>query len=188
MIEFPNKKYQIIYADPPWKYEKMNAYEDRKVNVDVYPRMEIEDICNLPVNKIADDDSLLFLWVTTPFLKKGLRVMNSWGFDYTTIAFVWIKTYNDGRPITGMGWYTRNATELVLLGKKGKRLHREDMNVHQIVFSPISNHSKKPEEIRNRIIKLCGNVPRIELFARTKREGWDAWGNEVPKEEQRILR
>ena len=181
------KKYQIIYADPPWKYEKMNAYELRKVNVDVYDRMEIDDICKLPVNDIAEDNALLFLWVTTPFLKKGIRVMESWGFDYVTIAFVWVKTYRDGRPITGMGWYTRNSVEMVLLGKRGKRLHREDMNVHQLIQSPLRGHSRKPDEIRTRIVKLLGDVPRIELFARERVEGWDAWGNEVPNEQQNIL-
>ena len=178
-MELPNKKYQIVYADPPWKYEKLNFYEKKGVNKEVYPRMELEDIIKLPIKEIVEDNSILFLWTTTPFIKKALRVMEEWGFEYCTIVFVWVKTYDDGKIITGMGRYTRNSIEMVLLGKRGVGVKRIGTNVNQTVFAPIENHSKKPDIIRKKIVELLGDVPRIELFARQKTEGWDVWGNQV---------
>jgi len=179
-----NKKYNIIYADPPWEYVKLNFYQKKGVNNKVYDRMKIEDIKQLKIGEIAEDNSLLFLWVTNPMLKKGLEVMQSWGFEFTTIAFVWVKTYKSGKEITGMGRYTRSCVELCLLGKRGIGVKRKDTNVPQIVYSNLQNHSKKPEEIRDRIFRLFDDVPRIELFAREKKEGWDVWGNEVKSDIQ----
>ena len=173
------RKYKIIYADPPWEYVKLNFYQKKGVNNKVYGRMKIEDIKALKVGEIAEDNSLLFLWVTNPMLKKGLEVMQSWGFEFTTIAFVWVKTYRSGKEITGMRRYTRSCVELCLLGKKGVGVIRKDTNVPQIIYSNLEGHSKKPDEIRNRITNLCGDVPRIELFARQKTEGWAVWGNEI---------
>ncbi len=178
-MEFPNKAYKVIYADPPWKYEKLNFFEKKGVNKEVYPRMELEEILKLPVNSISDKDSLLFLWVTTPFLKKGIQVMEAWGFSFVTIAFVWTKTYEDGKIITGMGRYTRNSVELVLLGRKGVGVKRLGTNVNQSIFFPIANHSKKPDVVRDKIVELVGDVSRIELFARQKTAGWDCWGNDI---------
>ena len=183
-----HQKYKIIYADPPWKYVKLNCYEKKGVNNKVYDRMEIEDICNLDVESIADKDSLLFLWTTAPFLQKAFRVIESWGFKFVTIAFVWIKTYSNGNAITGMGRYTRSATEFVLLARKGKGVIREDTNVHQLIYSNLSKHSEKPKEIRDRIVNLVGDVPRIELFSREKVKGWDCFGNEVDSDVQLIAK
>jgi N6-adenosine-specific RNA methylase IME4 len=179
MIPFPNKKYSIIYADPPWEYTKLNFYEKKGVNEKVYNRMNIDDIKALPISSISEDNSLLFLWTTNPMLKKSLDVIPAWGFEFTTIAFVWVKTYRSGKEITGMGRYTRSCVELCLLAKKGVGVVRKDTNVPQIVYSNLEKHSKKPDEIRDRITLLCGNVPRIELFARQKFDGWDNWGNEI---------
>jgi N6-adenosine-specific RNA methylase IME4 len=173
------KKYKIIYADPPWKYVKLNFYEKKGVNNKVYERMELEDIKALRIGDISDDNSLLFLWVTNPMLKKGLEVMKEWGFEFTTIAFVWVKTYKNGKEICGMGRYTRSCVELCLLGKKGIGVIREGTNVPQIVYSNLEHHSKKPDEIRDRIVELLGDVSRIELFAREKVKKWDSWGNEI---------
>lgn len=173
------KKYKIIYADPPWKYGKLNMYDKKGINNKVYNRMEIGDICKLNVKDISDKDSLLFLWTTAPFIQKAFRVMESWGFKFVTIAFVWIKTYSSGKEITGMGRYTRSACEFVMLGRKGKGVIRKDTNVHQLIYSNLSKHSEKPEEVGKRISSLMGDVPRIELFARKKIKGWDVWGNEV---------
>ena len=186
-LPFPDKKYQVIYADPPWKYLKLNCYEKKGVNTEVYNRMEIDEICFLKVNNIADKDCLLFLWATAPFLQKAFKVIESWGFQFVTIAFVWIKTYSNNKAITGMGRYTRSATEFVLLGRKGTGVIRKDTNVHQIVYSNLKGHSEKPSQIRDLIVKLTGDVPRIELFARDKMEGWDVWGDQVPSDEQEVL-
>ena len=190
-------KYKIIYADCPWKYEKLNMYEYKGVNKEVYPRMEIEEIKSLPVKDMADDNSLLFLWVTTPMLKKGLEVIESWGFEFSTIVFVWVKTYKgksiakalprEKKIITGMGRYTRNSVELVLLGKRGVGVKRIGTNVHQTIFSPIRDHSRKPDEIRNRIVELFGDVPRIELFARRRFDGWNTKGNQLEPYIQKYL-
>ena len=174
-----NKRYKIIYADPPWKYVKLNFYDKKGVNNKVYDRMELEDICKLNVNDIADKDSLLFMWTTAPFLQKAFKVIEDWGFKYVTMAFVWVKTYSNGNSITGMGRYTRSSTEYVLLAKKGKGVIRKGTNVHQLIKSNLEKHSKKPDEIRERIKELCGDIPKVELFAREKKGGWDVWGNEV---------
>jgi len=134
-IPFPNKKYNIIYADPPWQYKNWS--------------------------------------------KKGIELIEEWGFKYKTIGFTWVKK-NKKTPswFWGMGYWTRSNAELCLLATKGKP-KRIDAGVHSILDTPIQKHSQKPQETRDRIVKLVGNLPRVELFAREKTEGWDVWGNEV---------
>ena len=195
MIPFPNKKYQIIYADPPWSYkvyseDKKSAQECAKK---YYKTMEIEDICNLPVADLADKDCKLFLWATPPCLPEALETMCSWGFEYKTIVFCWIKTTDKrDRPFFGIGHWTASNCELVLGGlKKGGRLNRQDKSISQIILSPREDHSKKPNIVRSKIVQLCGDIPRIELFARQKAEGWDVWGDqaegkEIPKSPKEI--
>lgn len=141
--------------------------------------MNIDDICNLPIKNIANENCVLFLWVTFPTLLDSFKVIKSWGFIYKTVAFVWIKQ-NKKTPTLfwGMGFWTRANAEICLLATKGKP-KRISAKVHQVIISTIEEHSKKPDETRNRIIELIGDVPRIELFARQKTEGWDVWGNEV---------
>ena len=185
LMELPKKKYKIIYADPPWSY-------DRKVGQGVaceqYDTMDIEDIKNLPIKRLADDDCALFIWVTFPKLNEGLEVIKAWGFTLKTVAFNWIKTNSDGSPFFGIGFYTKSNGEICILATKGKTLKVLDNSISQIVMSRKSKHSSKPHICYSMIERLFGDLPRIELFARTKREGWDAWGNEVPKEEQRLLK
>ena len=141
--------------------------------------MSIEDICKLPVEKIADKDCVLFMWMTFPTLVEGLKVLENWGFKYKTVAFVWIKQ-NKKTPslFWGLGFWTRANAEICILATKGKP-KRISAKVHQVIISPVEEHSKKPDETRNRITELVGNLPRIELFARQKVDGWDTWGNEV---------
>lgn len=173
------KKYQIIYADPPWQFKVYSDKEKGRSAEIHYPTMKIEDICNLPVNNIASKDSVLFMWVTFPNLMEGLKVIESWGFIYKTVAFVWIKQ-NRRKPslFLGMGFWTRANAEICLLATKGKP-KRISAKVHQVIVSKIEEHSKKPNETRKRIVELMGELPRIELFAREKVVGWDVWGNEV---------
>jgi len=176
-IPLPNKKYKIIYADPPWEYD--DPLKSKKVWGNVtnhYDTMSVEDICKLPVNDIAENDCMLFLWGTWPQLPNVMKVMESWGFEYKSIAFVWVKTFN-GRYHRGMGRWTRSNTEFVLLGKKGKP-KRMSCKISQLVVSPVNGHSKKPDKVRQQIVRLMGDIPRIELFARTKVHGWDVWGND----------
>lgn len=180
-MNFPNKKYQIIYADPPWSYSSFssNSYNAWGLAKNHYQTMNVDDIKKIPIHEITDKNCMLFLWVTLPNLKQGIEVLEAWGFEYKTTAFVWIK--QDKSTIKpkkyGMGWYTRSNAELVLLGRKGK-FERKSTRIQQVVNSTIGEHSQKPNEVRDRILKLCGDLPRIELFARTKVHGWDVWGND----------
>lgn len=142
--------------------------------------MNIEDIQRLPVKEIAADDCILFMWVTFPTLQEAFSVIEAWGFTYKTVAFAWVKQ-NKRSPslFWGMGHWTRANVELCLLATKGTP-KRQSAAVHQIVLSPIEEHSKKPDVVREKIIELAGDLPRIELFARQTVDGWDTWGNEVP--------
>lgn len=171
-----NKKYHIIYADPAWDYLGGRIKGSAKNH---YPVMPLKDICALPVKKIAADDSLLFLWTTFPKLYEAFDVINAWGFEYKTVAFVWIKRTKTGNDwFTGLGYWTRSNAELCLLATRGKP-KRFSRAVHQLIITPIEEHSKKPDITRDKIVELAGNLPRIELFARRKTLGWDVWGNEV---------
>lgn len=171
-----NKKYNIIYADPPW------SYKDKKCNGNCeshYKTMNIEDICNLPIKNIADKDCVLFLWVTYPMLNEGLKLIEEWGFKYKTIGFQWIKQNKSGKGFFfWLGRWTRGNSECCLIAVKGKP-KRISNSVSQLVFSPLQEHSKKPDIVREKIVELIGDKPRIELFARQSVEGWDCWGNKV---------
>ena len=165
------KKYNIIYADPPWKYLT-------SVN---YPTVPIEEIKRFPIDNIAEEDCALFLWATYPILPECIETLKALGFRYVTVAFTWVKTNkNDGKPFFGLGNWTRANAEICLLGIRGK-LKRKSTKVRQVVLSPLREHSRKPDEIRDSIVELLGDLPRIELFARQTVKGWDCWGNETTK-------
>lgn len=178
MIALPTKKYSIIYADPPWQYnDRLDPSRRIKYNVE-----DDSWIANLPVAEIADKDCALFLWVTMPKLQEGLDVIKAWKFTYKTCAFTWIKTIPKGRAKAwGMGRWTRSNAELCLLATLGKP-KRQNKGVHSLVISPIREHSRKPDEVRDLIVKLCGDLPRIELFSRNNVKGWDCWGDQAPAE------
>ena len=175
------QKYQIIYADPPWSYKVWSKKTGLGRSAEShYSTMNKEDIQNLPIRDICEKDCVLFLWVTAPCLIEGIELIKKWGFEYKTIGFTWVKK-NKKTPswFWGMGYYTRANTELCLLATRGKILKRKSRSVHQIIDTPIREHSQKPEEARDKIIELFGNLPRIELFARQKTEGWDTIGNDI---------
>lgn len=165
--------------------------------------MKIDEICSLPVHELANDNCILFLWVTFPRLWEGLEVINQWGFKYKGLGFNWIKLNKKSNEVIskllkitddrnwellnsvlnkivfwGMGYWTRQNSEVCLIGIKGK-IPPQVKNMHSVIFSPIEEHSKKPLVVRDDIEKICGDVSRIELFARQKSEGWDVWGDEV---------
>ena len=170
------RKYQAIYADPPWDYQQCRLSGSAKKH---YPTMRIEELCALPVAEIADRDCALFLWATFPQLPEALRLIQAWGFVYKTVAFVWLK--QNRKALTwfyGLGFWTRSNAEICLLATKGHP-KRQSAGIHQLVISPVERHSKKPDEVREKIVELMGDVPRIELFARQQTPGWDVWGNEV---------
>lgn len=175
MIPFPDKKYQIIYADPPWEYKESGS--GTRVVKSHYPTMSIDEICNLPLEDICDSKCILFLWVTFPRLEQGLRVMKEWNFKYYGLGFDWVKTSKNGNPSWGMGYYTRQNTEICLIGVKKERIKPLVRNILAVIHSPRQKHSQKPDVVKDYITQICGDLPRIELFARQKTEGWDVWGD-----------
>jgi len=178
---FPLGKYQIIYADPAWKYYQ-GGYKNQEQHyetLDINYIIKFIDENKRHVKDLADENCILFLWTTSPMLPYMIELIKEWGFKYSTVGFVWVKSLKDGNNFHfGCGNWTRANCEYCLIGIKGK-IERKDASISQIIYEPISKHSKKPAIVREKIVKLVGNLPRIELFARNKRPGWDFWGNEI---------
>ena len=171
-----DKKYNIIYADPPWKYDDKGCQGAAEK---IYPTMAVKEMATLPINSIANDDSVLLMWATYPKMQDALDLIKAWGFTYKSIAFQWVKQNKSGNGyFFGLGWWTRGNTEPCLIATRGKP-KRASASVGQLIFSPLRNHSQKPDQAREKAIELVGDVPRIELFARQHVDGWDCWGNEV---------
>jgi N6-adenosine-specific RNA methylase IME4 len=169
--------YGVIYADPPWPFKVWGKDTGSGRSAESHYRtMELADIVNLPVRAITAKDALLFLWVPMPLLPEGISILGAWGFKYKTVAFTWAKVNDAGKPAYGMGYWTRANSELVLLGTRGKP-KRQAADVLSLVLAPRRDHSAKPPEVRDRIVRLMGDVPRIELFARERAEGWHALGD-----------
>jgi len=182
------KKYQIIYADPPWDYSCIGKNFDRqftKKKTGFYPIVSAKDhynsltnieIMKLPIEKLCAKDCLLFIWITSPHINIGMKVIEAWGFEYKTVAFVWYK------QATNPGFYSMSECELCFVAKKrGGNIPkpRGIRNARQFLAEKRTKHSAKPSEIRNRILKMFPEQNKIELFAREKVAGWDVWGNEV---------
>lgn len=150
--------------------------------------MSVEDIKSIPVSSIADDGAVLFLWATYPNLREALEVVKAWGFEYKTVAFTWVKTSTKKNvPIIGCGYWTRANAEICLLATKGKNYPRRvNAGVRQLVVAPQMKHSAKPVEVRERIVELLGDLPRIELFARERCEGWDYLGLDLDNTDIRV--
>jgi len=177
-MKLPNKKYPIIYADPSWSYrDKCNAGKRGASHKYKTPPQSVIEA--LPVADIAARDCALFMWVTMPKLYEAKSVIDAWGFEYKTVAFTWVKR-NKKSPtwFWGMGGWTRANAELCMLATKGKP-KRISASVHSVIDAPIGKHSAKPPIVRDKIVELMGDLPRIELFAREKCPGWDAWGDEL---------
>ena len=166
-----NMKYQIIYADPPWQWKTYSDKGRQKTPDNHYSLMSLDDLENITIP--SDDNCALFMWTQDAHLHNAIHLGEKWGFIYKTIAFVWDKQN------FGMGYWTRKGAEICLLFTKGHP-KRVDAGVRQFVSSKAREHSRKPDEVRDRIVQLMGDLPRIELFARQKTDGWDTWGNEVP--------
>ena len=177
------KKYQIIYADPPWRFGSKQYRDGGRTFQDIhekYPTMTLSDIKALKIRDIIDNDCACFLWSTDAHLKEAIELIECWGFKYKTVAFVWLKKYKTGTSVIKFAPWTLKSTEICLLGIKGiMGKYKKSNKVRQFVVAERTSHSKKPNEIRNRIEELFGDLPRIELFAREKTSGWDVWGNEV---------
>jgi len=175
----PIGRYGVILADPPWNHSSWEGGGDRHPSRH-YDVMSVEEIASLPVSGLAGEDCALFLWGCYPLIPEALMIVEAWGFDYRTVAFTWVKTNPvSGNLFIGCGSWTRANPEPCLLGIKG-RPKRKDAGIPQLIVSPRREHSRKPEEAYHRIETLLDG-PYLELFARTERPGWDAWGDEVGK-------
>lgn len=181
MIPFPDKKYQIIYADPPWQYHLRT--DNTGVSQKHYPSMELNELLNMPVCDLADTDCLLFMWATNPCLEEAMQVGKTWGFEYKTVGFVWYK------KSAVVSFYTMSQCELCLIFKKGKIPQpRGARNIRQFLSVKRSKHSAKPPQVRDAIKEMFPDQDKIELFARKPKDvlfpdpsfdGWDVWGNEA---------
>lgn len=173
------RKFRAFYADPAWEFRAYSPLGMSRSPERHYPTMTTEQICALPVEALAEDDAILFLWAVYHRLPDALMVCNAWGFDYKTVAFTWVKTYRDKLRtyFMGLGYWTRANPEICLLATRGspKRINKD---VPNLIVSQRCRHSEKPEEIAHRIERLVDG-PYLEMFARRPRDGWSVWGNDV---------
>lgn len=166
----------VILCDPPWAYrvEGGRGAADKH-----YDTAGLGELCMLPVEDLAAEDAVIFMWATWPTLPDAFGLMRAWGFKYKTCAFSWHKTNKlQDTPFVGLGHWTRANSEPCLLGVRGKP-QRVSKAVQQVISAPVGAHSAKPAVTRDRIMELMGDVPAIELFARDRDPRFEAWGNEV---------
>jgi N6-adenosine-specific RNA methylase IME4 len=178
------KRYPVIYADPPWQFAAYSKKGEGRSAVAHYDCMTKEELRALPISNIAEGDCVLFLWTTDPFLPDALELIKAWGFKYKTVAFYWAKTnrsivgseFTENDFFVGLGYWTRANVEPCLLATRGhpKRISRK---VRRLIISPRRQHSRKPDEIYERIEQLVDG-PYVELFSRISRDRWDGWGNQ----------
>lgn len=189
--KLPRKRFDIIYADPPWHYNGKLQFDKSSKSADhidlsrnifissasfKYPTLRTSEMMQIPIHEIAKDDCLLFMWTTNPHLAQAIKLGEAWRFEYKTVAFVWDKmTHNPGQ-------YTLSNCELCLVFKRGRIPQpRGARNIQQLVRSTRKEHSQKPQEVIRAIENMFPTQERIELFARRKSEGWSAWGLDVLK-------
>ena len=181
MSAHPTGKHHVMLADPPWLYN-ISAGDHRwggkgKRRIRHYNGMTQREMLALPMRDLAAQDAALFMWATMPTLPDAMELMSAWGFTYKTVAFTWVKLNRNGAPYMGMGHYTRANAELCLLGLRGK-MTRKARNVSQAMLLPRREHSRKPDEQYERIMRLFDG-PYLEMFARQRWPGWDVWGNQT---------
>lgn len=201
-----SQKYQIIYADPPWNYgsriSRGSGTRTRFGNgaEGHYPLMRDRELLEMApqVQAITDQDAVMLMWATMPRLDFGIELLRAWGFKYSTVAYCWVKTTKAAEmefrkpkllsnwddftrllPAKGPGGYTQSNVEAVLLGTRGKSLTVKPLPHSQLIFAPRREHSRKPDEVRDRIVELFGDRTRVEMFARFPAPGWDAFGHGV---------
>ena len=194
-------RYSLIYADPAWSYGNTIS---NGAAVDHYPTMSLLDMKRLPVWELAADNAVLAMWYTGTHNQEAIELAEAWGFTVRTMkGFTWVKLNQlaelritkalaegdvtnfydfldllNGQTKMNGGNYTRANTEDLLIATRGKGLERLSASVKQVIYSPLGEHSAKPEEARFRLEKLYGDVPRIELFSRCGAPGWHHWGNQ----------
>lgn len=195
--DLPQKKFDVIYADPPWDYGGKLQFDKSSKSADKidlgkkifissanfkYPTVKTKDLKKIPIHEIANDDCLLFMWVTNPHLAQGIELGKAWGFEYKTVAFVWDKMVHNP------GQYTMSYCELCLVFKRGRiPKPRSARNIKQLIHSKRTKHSEKPMQVLDSIEKMFTSQQKIELFARNNPEGWDIWGLDVKEEYEETL-
>lgn len=181
-ISNSNTKYQVILIDPPWNYKRTVGKGIAKDEYNILSDQEVLDLTL--VSSLADDKCCaLLLWVTGPKMDVGIQALQKWGFQYKTVFFTWVKTTKNGKPVCGLGHYTRSSTEFCLLATRGNVLqHKKSSSIPQLIISERREHSRKPPEAKSLILSFFGSdLRKIELFSRESTEGWDVWGNETDK-------
>ncbi len=181
----PGRKYGVIYADPPWTFATYSAKGKGRSAEAHYDCLSVRELCRLPVQDWTAKDALLFLWVTDPLLPRALEVIEAWGFSYKTVGFYWVKLNKSAKAelfiprsfFTGLGFWTRANPEMCLLAAKGHP-RRKGRDVRRLVMAPRREHSRKPDQVYDRIERLADG-PYLELFARQSHPGWDAWGDQA---------
>jgi N6-adenosine-specific RNA methylase IME4 len=180
-VSLPIGPFSIVYADPPWRYQDRGCNGNAEGH---YSTMALEEIKALPVRESCARDAVLLMWATWPLMPEAMQVVSAWGFTYKTIGFLWVKkNRSDCGHFFGLGRWTRGNSEVCLLATRGKP-KRASAAVEQLCFEPLTRHSEKPRVVRDRIVELLGDVPRLEMFARTSAAGWTVWGNEAPRQLQ----
>ena len=188
------KRYGAIYADPPWYFRNYSAKGTGRAAIAHYDVMDLDALKGLPIKSLAAKDCALFMWATDPMLPQAIELMSAWGFAFKTIAFNWIKLNKNGASkrveddpfFTGLGYWTRANPELCLLGTRGKP-KRQSKSVRRLVVSERREHSRKPDEVYDRIEQLVGG-PYLELFARERRKNWEAIGDQLSNSMKRYQR
>ena len=175
--------YGLIMADPPWQFAVRSPKGEGRSASQHYPVMKLDEIAALPVGEVAGPDCILLLWVIDPMLPHAMRILEAWGFTYKTVGFYWTKRTRSGLPHVGQGFWTRANPEQCWLATRGSP-KRADKAVRRWIDAPIREHSRKPDLAYARAERLGGDVPRLELFGRQQRHGWDVWGLEAGKFER----
>lgn len=173
--------YGVVLADPPWAFKTYggkNGTPHRSAE-DHYKTVERTDLAALPVARLPAKDAVMFMWVVDSHVDQGIDLAKAWGFGFKTIAFIWVKTAASGQPRIGMGYWTRKSAEICLMFTRGKP-KRLDKGVREVIMAQRREHSRKPDEQYGLIERLVAG-PYVELFSRTRRDGWDSWGAEVGK-------
>lgn len=176
--QIPLFRYGLIMADCPWTYENWSTKGEHKNASAKYDCMSLADLKALPVGQLAAKDCVLWMWATNPLLDTAFDVMSAWGFTFKTAGH-WSKKTSKGNQAFGTGYILRCAGEPFLIGTVGQPWTAK--NVRSVIEGPVREHSRKPDEAYSAAEQLCGDVPRLDLFSRQERRGWDAFGNEVSK-------
>lgn len=176
-----SRRYGAIYADPPWSFRNWSAKGTGRNAISHYDCLDYEALAALPIGDLAADNCVLFLWAVDPLLPRALDLIKAWGFEYKTVGFYWVKlnakaTRGDDY-FTGLGYWTRANPEQCLLATRGKP-PRLSKNVRKLIVDRRREHSRKPDEVRERIERLV-NGPYLEVFARETKSGWSCWGDQA---------